>query len=156
MWKPKKEVRITRRTLLSLFVATALLVVLAVLANRTGGDVTDTVSKIEDGETLFVGLTKVRLAGIAVPPLDEPQGEEAKRTLTEAALGKSASCRLSGSRSWDRIDAHCSVAGQDLGELLVRAGVARDCPRRSNGRYAAFESERSQAIPLPEHCRPQP
>jgi hypothetical protein len=41
-----------------------------------------------------------------------------------------------------------------LGRLLVEAGVARDCPAASDGIYVSLEHERTQAIALPERCRP--
>jgi len=156
MWKPKKKVQITRRAVIGLTAAAILFAALAVVANRMGGVVTDTVSRVEDGATLFVGLTKVRLRGIAVPALDQPLGKAAMQALADAALGKTASCRLSGSRSWDRIDAHCTVEGQDLAEMMIRSGLARDCPRESEGRYAAFEADRGETFPLPDDCHPSP
>ena len=36
---------------------------------------------------------------------------------------------------------------------LVKAGMARDCPRYSKGLYADFETPASKALPLLKYCK---
>ena len=98
------------------------------------------------------GPTKIRLQGIAAPELDEPLGPEARDFLTAIALGKLARCDLTGEISFDRQVAICRIDGRDLGEMMIEAGLARDCPHYSGGRYKAFEVERSKGLPLPVYC----
>jgi len=121
-------------------------------ASRAGGQVEGVISRVLDGDTLFVGAVNIRLQGIAAPELDEPFGPEARDFLIAIALGKRARCDLAGERSFDRQVAVCRVDGQDLGRLMIEAGLARDCPRYSGGRYGPFEVERSKQLPLPGYC----
>jgi endonuclease YncB( thermonuclease family) len=39
----------------------------------------------------------------------------------------------------------CSVGGVDLGDWLVRGGLALDWPKYSNGRYSADQNEAKKA-----------
>ena len=147
-----EKVEISRRSLINLAFAVALLAGLGFFALQRGGTVEQPVQDVVEGDTLFIGATKVRLEGIAVPAPDEPGGVEARQYLSHLALGKTAVCHLSGGRSWDRIDARCEVEGLDLAEAMVRAGLARDCPRRSDGRYGPFETDRGRQLALPARC----
>ena len=49
----------------------------------------------------------------------------------------------------------CYLDGQDIAEALVRAGLARDCPRFSGGQYAAAETPAARGLPFPSYCRPR-
>ena len=44
-------------------------------------------------------------------------------------------------RSRDRLIGICYLDGVDIGETIIREGLARDCPRYSKGRYAQAEEE---------------
>ena len=92
-----------------------------------------------DGETMRCANIRladgrVRIAGIAAPAASTPQGRKAT-DLLGALLHGAIECRqIDGSAVVDgfqqtdprgRILAHCSVDGRDLGDMLVRAGVAR-------------------------------
>jgi len=67
----------------------------------------------------FVGLASGRRATIAM------------RTVV---LGKRLRCELDGSSTYDRCAGVCCLNGRDIGEHLIRAGLARDRPRYSVGR----------------------
>ena len=112
----------------------AAIVLVAYQASRAGGQVEGVVSRVLDGDTLYVGAVNIRLQGIAAPELDEPFGPEARDFLTAVALGKRARCDLTGERSFDRQVAVCRIDGQDLGRLMIEAGLARDCRRIRCGR----------------------
>ncbi len=118
-----------------------------------------TVSKVRDGDTLVVERTPVRLQGVAAPERNQPLGREATRFLRALVLGREVVCHPDGSRSWDRIVARCYLDGQDLGAALVAAGLARDCPRYSGGRYRRLELRAAGEIRiryrLPSYCRPR-
>ena len=137
---------------LIVMLAIAVIVLVAYDPDDPDGQLEEVVGKVIDGDTLFVGPTKIRLQGIAAPEWDEPFGPEARAFLIAVALGKRARCDLTGERSFDRQVAVCRIDGQDLGRLIVGAGLARDCPRYSGGRYETFEVERSKLLPLPGYC----
>jgi hypothetical protein len=132
--------------------AIAVIVLVAYDPDDPGSQLEDVVGKVIDGDTLYVGPTKIRLQGVAAPELDEPRGPEARDFPTTIALGKRARCDLTGERSFDRQVAVCRIDGQDLGRLIVEAGLARDCPHFSDGRYEPFEVEQSKRLPLPGYC----
>ena len=48
-------------------------------------------------------------------------------------------CELDGTRTYDRCAGICYVDGVDISKVLVCQGLARDCPRFSEGRYAKAE-----------------
>ena len=141
-----------RRLPFAIILALAVIALVAFQAIRPSDQLEDVVGKVIDGDTLYVGSVKIRLEGIAAPELDEPLGPEARDFLTAFALGKRARCDLTGERSFDREVAVCRIDGQDLGRVMVEAGLARDCPHFSGGRYEPFETERSKRLPLPGYC----
>ncbi len=137
---------------LIVMLAITVIVLVAYDPDDSGDQTEAVVGKVIDGDTLYVGSTKIRLEGIAAPELDEPLGPEARDFLTAVALGRTAKCELTGDLSFDRQVAVCRIDARDLGKLIVEAGFARDCPHFSGGRYEAFEAERSKQLPLPGYC----
>ncbi len=84
---------------------------------------------VGDGDSLCVGPSadpatwiEVRLSDFYAPELAAPGGHEAKKALSDLAEGKMVRCRA-GKRSYDRVVAHCSLNGADLGDQLRRRGV---------------------------------
>lgn len=152
VWPFKPRAPITRRSWINLAIAVTLLALLAIYASRSGGHVSDRVDRVLSGDTLVVGATVIALRGIAVPEAEEPAGDAAKRFLSDLVLGRTVTCALTGERAWDRIYATCTLDGRDLGQAVVEAGFARDCPRQSDGRYADFETENAASMPLPDVC----
>jgi micrococcal nuclease len=115
-------------------------------------------TRVIDGDTIAVGGVTVRLKGIAAPEMPrgsstgEPGGHEATAFMEQIAGGRTAVCELTRERTWGRRVGYCSVGGTDLGEAIVRAGLARDCPRYSGGRYGAVEAAEARALPFPGYC----
>ena len=144
--------RIERPSLI-IILALAVIALGVLQASRADDQIEGVVSRVLDGDTLVVGSTRIRLQGVVAPELHEPYGPEARDFLTTLALDKQASCDLTGKRSFDRQVAVCRIDGRDLGRLIVGAGLARDCPHFSGGRYKPFEVERSKRLPLPGYCR---
>lgn len=91
-----------------------------------------------DGDTLSIGRSAIRLAGIDAEEFYEPNGPRATAALAQLIAGRIVTCRPSGT-SYHRTVAQCFVEGQDLGAALVAAGAALDCAHYSNGRYRALE-----------------
>jgi len=117
-------------------------------------------TRVIDGDTIAVAGVTVRLKGVAAPETPhssspgEPGGYEAKAFMEDLAGGRPAICELTGERTWGRRRVgYCSVGGADLGEAIVRAGLARDCPRYSGGRYAEFEPAAARTLSFPSYCR---
>jgi hypothetical protein len=54
-------------------------------------------------------------------------------------------CELDGERTHDRCAGACYLDGADISEVLVHRGLARDCPRYSQGRYAEAELQAAAA-----------
>jgi endonuclease YncB( thermonuclease family) len=99
---------------------------------------------------------------LAAPEGDEPGGIEATRAMIDLALGRQVRCELNGERTHDRCVAVCHLNGADIAEVMVRTGLARDCPRFSRGRYQAAEAHAIAAgatiggrYRLPGYCRPR-
>ncbi|HEY9010963.1 MAG TPA: thermonuclease family protein [Devosia sp.] len=87
-----------------------------------------------DGDSLRLGNDRVRLLGIDAPELDQtcwraegsewPCGREARAELARLVAGREADCQPAGTDKYGRTLARCSVAGDDLGAAMVRAGLA--------------------------------
>jgi endonuclease YncB( thermonuclease family) len=110
------------------------------------------VTHVRDGDTIVVGNTPIRLAGLHAPELNESGGPSAAAAMREMVEGRRVECLFTGERSYDREVAICKRAGVDLAETMVRRGLARDCPRFSHGNYAAFEQADAQKFELPDYC----
>ena len=74
--------------------------------------------------------------------------------MVELVEGETVVCDLTEERTHGRRVGWCYLDGQDIAEALVRAGLARDCPRFSGGRYAAVETAAARELPFPSYCRP--
>lgn len=108
---------------------------------------------IHDGDTLTLHGEHIRLWGADAPELAQrcggvPAGEIARDALAALVL-RGVRCERAGAPSWGRTVARCSVQGStgipvDVGEALVRAGMAWDTPY-SGGAYAMQEREAREA-----------
>ena len=140
------------------FGAVILIVLLAVYLTDQSGDqdtITGTVTRVRDGDTIEVANTPVRLNGVAAPELDERFGRESRTFMARLVSGKTVRCVSNGERSFDRVVGTCYLDGQDIGETIIAAGLARDCPRHSGGRYDDFNTAASKRLPLPGYCKPR-
>ena len=114
---------------------------------------TGMVTHVRDGDTIEVGKIPIRLNGVSAPELHELLGNESKQFMNNMIVGKHLTCELSGERTYDRYVGTCYMEEQDIGEILINNGLALDCPRYSNGRYAQFEKKKAQKnIELPTYC----
>lgn len=141
-------------------VGAAAVVLPPVAATTAETAVVGRVTRVRDGDTLEVGRTVVRLQGVAAPERGQPLGGDATRALNSLVAGREVRCEPDGTRSYGRVVAVCRVAGLDVGAVLVRRGLARDCARYSRGRYAADEEAAADAgaeirntYRLPSYCR---
>jgi endonuclease YncB( thermonuclease family) len=118
-----------------------------------------------DGDTLHLSTSeagkpvKVRLQGVAAPERSDAGGAEATRFVERLAEGRQVRCELDGSRSKDRVVGVCFLeaagSSRDIGAAVIEAGLARDCPRFSGGRYKALERPEAAGLPYPSYCVPR-
>lgn len=128
----------TRLDIVALIAAVALS-----FGNMIGGS-PDEVSgraRVIDGDTLEVGGTRVRIAGIDAPELQQrcrdgsACGWQAKAFLADVIGEHRVRCVIEGTDIYGRSLAACRVGPHDLGEALVRAGHAIPWEPRGRSRY---------------------
>lgn len=95
-------------------------------------------ASVIDGDTLEIRDKHFRLFGIDAPEgrqrcrLDGtrwPCGRRAAFALSDHIGVRPVTCVPTGKRSWKRLVARCSLAGEDLAAWLVREGWAVNEPR---------------------------
>ena len=112
-------------------------------------------ASVIDGDTIEIHRQRIRLSGIDAPESDQlcrgddslqyRCGAKAANELDRFIAGRPVSCEQVDVDRYKRVVALCSVAGVDLGEWLVRQGLAFDWPRYSRGKYAAAQGAAKQA-----------
>jgi endonuclease YncB( thermonuclease family) len=112
-------------------------------------------ASIIDGDTLEIHGNRIRLWGIDAPEssqlcrgqdsLQYRCGAQAANDLDKFVAGRPASCIPISLDQYGRTVATCSVDGADLGEWLVRNGLALDWPQYSKGRFGKIQHEAEQA-----------
>ena len=105
------------------------------------GALTGQVTFVRDGDTIVVGMMPIRLNGLAAPEGDEPGGDAATQAMVELVLARTLRCELNGEQTHDRCVGVCYLDGADISAEMVAAGLARDCPRFSGGRYQQAEAQ---------------
>lgn len=129
----------------------ALFVMIAPAVDRArAGDVAGQASVI-DGDTIEIHGTRVRLYGIDAPEHDQlcrdahgglyRCGQVAANALGAFIGRQTVACVEVDRDRYGRSVAVCSVGKVDLGDWLVRSGLAVDWPRYSKGDYAPAEAE---------------
>lgn len=115
------------------------------------------VTQVRSGDEIQSGTFKVRLMGIAAPHFGEMPGNDATMFLNRLVLHRDVSCRLTGQAFRDMEIGVCRLGGRDLGELLVREGLALPCPKLG-GRLYASDAKRAkdtgikERFTLPRYC----
>jgi endonuclease YncB( thermonuclease family) len=112
-------------------------------------------ASVVDGDTLEIHGMRIRIWGVDAPEssqlcrgedsLQYRCGAQAANDLDTFIARRSVNCLPLGLDPYGRTVATCSVGGTDLGEWLVRNGLALDWPKYSKGRYdgAERDAERS-------------
>ncbi len=100
-----------------------------------------------DGDTIDIGGTRIRLAGIDAPELDHPYGKNAKWALVRLCKGAQIRAVFDGSLSHDRTVATCYLPdGRDLSAEMVKLGMAVDWAKFSGGKYRNFETPEARRL----------
>lgn len=87
------------------------------------------VIRVVDGDTVVVSTAeslnlKVRLQGIDAPECGMPFGPQAQRFLEQLVLGRTVQMAKTGRDRYGRTVATLAVGGQDVGVVLLQAGLA--------------------------------
>jgi endonuclease YncB( thermonuclease family) len=117
-------------------------------------DLTGQASTI-DGDTIEIHGTRIRLWGIDAPEstqlcrgedsLQYRCGAKAANDLDAFIARRSVSCTPISLDQYGRTVATCTVDGTDLGQWLVRNGLALDWPNYSHGMYDKIQREAEHA-----------
>ncbi len=124
----RRSVHVTRRTIA---------VAVAVQGSSLSGK-----CWVIDGDTIDIGGSRIRLAGIDAPELEHPYGKTAKATLIRLCQGQVVRADFHGNDHYERNMATCFLPdGRDLSAEMVKMGMAIDWPKYSDGKYRALEVE---------------
>jgi len=99
-------------------------------------------ASIIDGDTLEIHGTRIRLWGISE---QYRCGARSANELDAFIARRTVSCIPISLDQYGRTVATCSVGGADLGQWLVRNGLALDWPQYSKTKYAADQRDAEQA-----------
>jgi endonuclease YncB( thermonuclease family) len=134
----------------SIFVAIALALCGVALADDLIGQ-----ASVVDGDTLEIHGARIRLWGIDAPEssqlcrggdsLQYRCGAKAANDLDAFIARRPVNCLPISLDQYGRTVAKCSVGGADLGDWLVRNGLALDWPKYSKRKYDAAQREAEQA-----------
>jgi endonuclease YncB( thermonuclease family) len=112
-------------------------------------------ASIIDGDTLEIHGSRIRLWGIDAPEssqlcrgddsLQYRCGAKAANDLDVFIAGRPVSCLPISLDRYGRTVATCSVGGADLGDWLVRNGLALDWPQYSKRKYESAQGDAEQA-----------
>ncbi|MET4740306.1 endonuclease YncB(thermonuclease family) [Bradyrhizobium japonicum] len=112
-------------------------------------------ASIIDADTLEVRGMRIRLWGIDAPEssqlcrgensLPYRCGAKSANELDRFIAGRPVSCKPVSRDVYGRTVATCSVGALDLGDWLVRGGLAFDWPRYSKGEYDGAQREAERA-----------
>jgi endonuclease YncB( thermonuclease family) len=111
-------------------------------------------ASVIDGETLEIHRTRIRLWGVDGPEssqlcrgedsLQYQCGAKAANDIDALIAKRLVSCLPISLDRYGRTVATCLVGGADLGEWLVRNGLALDWPQYSKGKYDAAQRDAEQ------------
>jgi endonuclease YncB( thermonuclease family) len=108
-------------------------------------------ARVSDGDSLRLGDVRIRLLGLDAPELAQdcdaadgrswPCGRAARDRLAVLLAAGAVDCRPEDTDQYGRLLATCTVAGQDLGAVMVSEGLAI-----SSGRYWTEEAAARQLL----------
>lgn len=111
-------------------------------------------ARVIDGDTLAIGGTRIRLAGIDAPELGQLCGPvhcglAAKRHLSEIIGADTVTCVASGLDRYGRTLARCSTSRvRDLGEMMTATGYAMAYRRYSTAYVDAEDAAKAEHLGL--------
>ena len=116
---------------------------------------------ITDGDTFKLAGTTSRLHGIDAPEMKQWCGDYAAGVIAAGALvkliqgGKAVACEHRDTDRYGRTVAICRIDGRDLGETMVRLGMAWAFVPYSRDYVVDEENERAERLAVHGHdCAP--
>src|SRR6266576_541 len=112
-------------------------------------------ASVVDDDTLEIHGTRIRLWGLDAPESSQlcrgadsnlyRCGAKAANDLDSFIARRPVNCTPVAEDQYGRTAATCSVGGADLGEWLVRNGLALDWPQYSKGKYASAQRDANRS-----------
>jgi len=113
---------------------------------------------IVDGDKISVDGTVYRLRAIDAPDPNQicddgyPAGKEAIKALLGLVKGRRLVCENHGRDTFGRTLALCRADGRDLGEQMVRAGMAWAAPLRRGGYGDVQHDAEAEKLGVHDHA----
>ena len=114
--------------------------------------------RIIGGDTITIDGTGYRFLGIAAPDPGQvcddgyPAGAEAIKALLALMSGRKITCESHGREPSGRLLALCRAGGRDLGEAMVRAGMAWPDPRTGRDYVEVARDARTERLGVHDHA----
>lgn len=115
-------------------------------------------TRIIDGDKIDIDGVGYRLLGIAAPDARQicddgyPSGTEAVKKLLSLMSGRRIVCENRGRDPSGRMLAICRADGRDLGEAMVRAGLAWPDPRTGHEYDAVAHDAMADRLGVHDHA----
>ena len=140
---------------MNLRLATITTFVAVILATTiTADEVQGKVTHVRDADTIEVRGVPIRFDGVDAPDKGQPGFQEGREWMKRNYGNRMVRCVLTGARTYDRYVGTCfGSKGENLSAAIIGAGLARDCPRYSGGKYRKYETARSRSVPMKGYCR---
>jgi endonuclease YncB( thermonuclease family) len=128
------------------FVILGLLILLSARLDRTETRSLEGRVTVNDGDSITLGVERIRLRGIDAPEFDQtcrrgaadyPCGRRARESLSALIGGRPVTCSGWQRDKYDRLLAQCTAGGRDLNRSQVEAGWAIA--------YGGYEAEEGAA-----------
>lgn len=82
-------------------------------------------ASVTDGDGLVIDGQRIRIHGIDAPERNQPGGDRAIYAMEQIVWGQSVVCEKQDIDRYGRTVAKCFVGSMDIGERMVRDGLAR-------------------------------
>ena len=80
---------------------------------------TGTVTNVRDEDTIEVNGVAIRLAALDCPEKGSQKGDYAT-ALAQQFYGVTATCELTGAKTYDRLVGYCEINGEDFGSYMMQ------------------------------------
>ena len=114
------------------------------------------ITHIRDGDTIEVGDIAIRLNGLTCDERGTDLGDRATAHLRSQLKGKTATCSLTGERTYDRIVGRCATEELgDIGAHLITQQLCGRCQRYdSTGFYGEAQRKAGPFTgEMPSYCK---
>lgn len=112
------------------------------------------VTHVRDADTIEVRGIPVRFDGVDAPDRGQPGYKEGQVWMRANYANRMVRCVLTGAKTYDRWVGTCYGSnGENISVRVIGAGMARDCPRYSGGKYRKYETASSRSVPMKPYCK---